>query len=30
MDALRSVEDVLARVAMFSGRVVEHRRLPAG
>jgi thiamine kinase-like enzyme len=30
MDALRSVEDVLARVAMFSGRVVDHRRLPGG
>jgi len=30
MDTLRSVEDVLARVAMFSGRVVEHRRLAGG
>lgn len=30
MDALRSVEDVLAHVSMFSGRVVEHRRLPGG
>src|SRR4029453_3129554 len=30
MDTLRSVEDVLARVAMFSGRVVDHRRLPGG
>lgn len=30
MGIVASVEDVLARVAMFSGRSVDHRRLPGG
>jgi thiamine kinase-like enzyme len=30
MSAVAAVEDVLGRVAMFAGRVVEHRRMPGG